>query len=97
MNPFVDGLFLQEVDGLELTNGETTSSLDFNVIEDTAALTSVTKTRVRGPKKKHRPTKSLAITTLDPFEVAAASDRNEQNGTPEPPTPEPEVKPKPKK
>ena len=89
-------LFLQEADtGVKLTNGETTS-MDFNVMEDTAALTSITKTRVRGPKKKQRPTKSLAITTLDPFEVAAASDRNEQNGTPEPPIPEPEIKPKPK-
>jgi len=87
-----------EVDaGVELTNGETTSSMDFNVMADTAALTSITKSRVRGPKKKQRPTKSLAITTLDPFEVAAASDRNEQNGAPEPPTPEPEIKPKPKK
>ena len=41
------------------------------VIEDTAALTSITKTRVKGPKKKARPTKSSAITTLDPFEVAS--------------------------
>ena len=45
--------------------------MDFNVIEETAALTSITKSRVRGPKKKTRPTKSCAITTLDPFEVAA--------------------------